>query len=95
MRGHVVCVFAGGFVSVRSDTVRTVFGFGTAFANWTSTEAGKPVWTPENGWVELPRALRAGMTHFDSAYSYGSHKILGAVLGMEVRCALHSVERGM
>ncbi len=63
-----------------------VFGFGCAFGNWTDGESGKGVvFTPEEAWAAIPRALNVGITHFDCAYVYRTHRHVGTSLGAAFR----------
>jgi len=62
---------------VRIPTV----GFGTAFGNWTQQDAGFLGFTPEDAWCAIPKALKAGIRHFDTAYVYRTHRHLGTILG--------------
>lgn len=56
-------------------------GFGTAFGDWTTDGKKKSFFAPEDGWRILPQAIRAGLRHFDCAYVYRSHRMVGASLG--------------
>lgn len=58
-------------------------GFGCAFGNWTDKSQGFFGFQPDLAWAAIPAAFRAGFRHFDCAYVYGTHKILGTSLGME------------
>jgi diketogulonate reductase-like aldo/keto reductase len=62
-----------------------VFGFGTAFGDWTSEAKGKAAFLPEQAWAAIPKALRAGVRHIDTAYVYRTHKHIGASLGAAFR----------
>jgi len=55
-------------------------GFGCAFGNWADDTKWKG-FTPEEAWAAIPEAVRAGFRHFDGALFYGTHRILGQVLG--------------
>lgn len=33
-----------------------IFGFGTAFGDWTSPDAGKAAFSPEDAWIAIPKA---------------------------------------
>lgn len=39
---------------------------------------------PDQGYYAIPAALRAGYRHFDGAFIYGTHRILGASLGAQL-----------
>lgn len=72
-------------VTVLSNGVKMpTIGFGLAFGNWADRSAKNHLFTPEDAWSAVPSALRAGYKHFDTAYVYGTHKILGVNLGMEM-----------
>jgi diketogulonate reductase-like aldo/keto reductase len=58
-------------------------GFGCAFGNWTD-QSKFMGFLPDEGWAAIPAAIRAGFRHFDGAYVYGTHKILGISLGNEL-----------
>jgi diketogulonate reductase-like aldo/keto reductase len=59
-----------------------VLGFGCAFGNWTDRSQFFG-FQPDLAWAAIPAAFRAGFRHFDAAFIYGSHNILGASLGAE------------
>jgi diketogulonate reductase-like aldo/keto reductase len=65
-----------------------VFGFGCAFGDWTSSDAQKGVFSPEEAWVAIPKALRAGVRHFDCAYVYRTHRQVGTSIGLAMRDGL-------
>lgn len=62
-----------------------VFGFGCAFGDWSSEKAGKAALRPEHAWDAIPKALSAGLRHFDTAFVYRTHRPLGTSLGMAFR----------
>ena len=72
-------------VTLANGVQMPVFGFGTAFGDWTSEAAGKAAFTPEDAWAAMPKALRAGIRHIDAAYVYRTHKHIGASLGAAFR----------
>lgn len=55
-------------------------GFGCAFGNWTDPSKFMG-FTPEQGHHAIPAALRAGYTHFDCAFVYGSHRVVAQHIG--------------
>lgn len=59
--------------------------FGCAFGDWTSPDAPKGAMSPEEAWEAIPKALRAGLRHFDCAYVYRSHRQVGTSLGLAFR----------
>lgn len=60
-------------------------GFGCAFGNWNETDKSSFFgFQPDLGYFAIPAALRAGYTHFDGAFVYGTHRILGSSLGAEM-----------
>ena len=60
-------------------------GFGCAFGNWTDKSSNQFFgFQPDLGHFAISAAIRAGYTHFDTAYIYGTHKILGSALGGEM-----------
>lgn len=59
-----------------------VIGFGCAMGNW----GDKSKWIgfqPDLGWAAFPKAVNSGYTHFDCAFAYGTHNILGMTLGQK------------
>lgn len=55
-------------------------GFGCAMGNWG--DASKWIgFQPDLGWAAFPKAVRSGYRHFDCAFAYGTHNILGITLG--------------
>jgi len=78
-------------VSLSNGVEIPIFGFGCAFGDWTSSEAGKAAFTPEDAWVAIPKAIRAGLRHFDCAYVYRTHRQVGTSIGLAMRDGL--VER--
>jgi len=67
-------------VKLANGTEIPAVGFGCAFGNWAD-ESQWMGFTPEEAWSAFAIALRAGYRHFDAAYFYGTHKILGFSLG--------------
>lgn len=62
-----------------------MIGFGCAFGNWSDDDKSKFFgFQPDLGYFAIPAALRAGYTHFDGAFIYGTHRILGSSLGAEM-----------
>jgi diketogulonate reductase-like aldo/keto reductase len=60
-------------------------GFGCAFGNWNEEDKSSFFgFQPDLGYFAIPAALRAGYTHFDAAFVYGTHRILGSSLGAEM-----------
>lgn len=60
-------------------------GFGCAFGNWSEEDKSSFFgFQPDLGYFAIPAALRAGYTHFDGAFVYGTHKILSSSLGAEM-----------
>ena len=45
----------------------------------------KAAFTPEDAWAAIPKALRAGIRHIDTAYVYRTHRHIGASLGSAFR----------
>jgi len=69
---------------LRNGVEIPLVGFGCAFGNWTNVHTGSDApqgFFPEESWLPLAKAVRAGFTHFDGAYIYGSHRHLGVTLG--------------
>lgn len=58
-------------------------GFGCAFGNWTDRSQFFG-FQPDLAWSAIPAAFRAGFRHFDTAFVYGTHQILGNSLGAEM-----------
>ena len=54
--------------------------FGCAFGNWTNKEDFMG-FQPDLAWSAIQQALSSGYTHYDTALIYGTHKILGNLLG--------------
>uniref|UniRef100_A0A7S1UDJ3 NADP-dependent oxidoreductase domain-containing protein n=1 Tax=Phaeomonas parva TaxID=124430 RepID=A0A7S1UDJ3_9STRA len=62
------------------------FGFGCAFGDWSSEgRTNKAIFSPEDAWTQVPRALRAGVRHLDTAFCYRTHRAIGATLGAAFR----------
>lgn len=61
-----------------------VLGFGCAFGNWNDKSKFFG-FQPELAWNAVPTALKVGYKHFDAAYVYGTHKIVGLCLGDEFK----------
>merc|ERR1711871_881008 len=65
------------------------FGFGCAFGDWSSGSFdGKAALFPEQAWAAIPKALNAGLRHFDTAFVYRTHKPIGTSLGLAFRDGL-------
>lgn len=60
-------------------------GFGCAFGNWNEENKSSFFgFQPDLGYFAIPAAIRAGYNHFDGAFIYGTHRILGSALGAEL-----------
>lgn len=60
-------------VKLSNDVEMPSLGFGCAFGNWTG-QTEYQGFLPEEAWVALPAARRAGFSHFDMAKAYGTQK---------------------
>ena len=72
-------------VKLANGVIIPTFGFGTAFGDWTSESAGKAAFTPEQAWAAIPKAIAAGLRHFDTAFVYRTHNAIGTSLGLAFR----------
>lgn len=74
--------FMSTSAKLRNGVEMPRIGFGTAFGNWTDKTEGKFLGLqPDLGYRAIPAALRAGYSHFDTAFLYGTHRILSNSLG--------------
>jgi aryl-alcohol dehydrogenase-like predicted oxidoreductase len=76
------------FATLSNGVKIPIFGFGCAFGDWTSPDASKAAFSPEEAWSVIPKALRAGVRHFDCAYVYRTHRQVGASIGHAMRDGL-------
>ncbi|CAM9149028.1 unnamed protein product, partial [Ectocarpus fasciculatus] len=70
-------------MTLRNGVTVPFVGFGCAFGNWTDNSRFMG-FQPELGHFSVAAALRAGYTHFDCAYVYGSHRVVAQHVGQEL-----------
>lgn len=71
--------------TLRNGVEMPAIGFGCAFGNWNREDSRSFFgFQPDLAHFTLPVALRAGYSHFDGALIYGTHRILGNALGVEM-----------